>query len=88
MRAELIGHFEPCMTEIYLHIDARMADYIRTHPYIRHAATLTYLPVTITRPENLTLLFGLTEINVTVNVMSSRRRRVGKLVARLCRRFS
>ena len=31
MRAELIGHFEPCMTEIYLHIDARMADYIRTH---------------------------------------------------------
>ena len=33
MRAELIGHFEACMTEIYLHIDARMADYIRTHPY-------------------------------------------------------
>ena len=33
MRAELIGDFEPCMTEIYLHIDARMADYIRTHPY-------------------------------------------------------
>ena len=33
MRAELIGHFEPCMTDIYLHIDARMADYIRTHPY-------------------------------------------------------
>ena len=33
MRVELIGHFEPCMTEIYLHIDARMADYIRTHPY-------------------------------------------------------
>ena len=32
MRAELIGHFEACMTEIYLHIDARMADYIRTHP--------------------------------------------------------
>ena len=31
MRAELIGHFEPCMTEIYIHIDARMADYIRTH---------------------------------------------------------
>ena len=35
MRAELIGHFEPCMTEIYLHIDARMADYIHTHPYVR-----------------------------------------------------
>ena len=33
MRAELIGHFKACMTEIYLHIDARMADYIRTHPY-------------------------------------------------------
>ena len=32
MRAELIGHFEPCMTDIYLHIDAHMADYIRTHP--------------------------------------------------------
>ena len=31
MRAELIGHFKACMTEIYLHIDARMADYIRTH---------------------------------------------------------
>ena len=24
------GHFKACMTEIYLHIDARMADYIRT----------------------------------------------------------
>ena len=33
MRVELIGHFKPCMTAIYLHIDARMADYIRTHPY-------------------------------------------------------
>ena len=33
MRAKLIGHFQPCITEIYLHIDARMADYIRTHPY-------------------------------------------------------
>ena len=32
MCAELIGHFQPCMTEIYLHIDARMADYVRTHP--------------------------------------------------------
>ena len=27
------AHFEACMTEIYLHIDARVADYIRTHPY-------------------------------------------------------
>ena len=33
MRAELIDHFQPCMTEIYPHIDARMDDYIRTHPY-------------------------------------------------------
>ena len=33
MRAKLIGHFKACMTEIYLHIDARMADYIRTHSY-------------------------------------------------------
>ena len=32
MRAELILHFEACMTDIYLHIDARMANYIRTHP--------------------------------------------------------
>ena len=37
MRAELIGHFKACMTEIYLHIDARMADYIHTHPYL-HAS--------------------------------------------------
>ena len=28
MRGELIGHFEPCMTDIYLHIFARMAYYI------------------------------------------------------------
>ena len=33
VRAELIGHCQPCMTDIYLHIDALMADYIRTHPY-------------------------------------------------------
>ena len=32
MRVDIIGHFKPCMTDIYLHIDARMADYIRTHP--------------------------------------------------------
>ena len=32
MRAEFIGHFEACMTEIYIHIDARMADYMVTHP--------------------------------------------------------
>ena len=28
MRADIIGHFKPCITDIYLHIDARMADYI------------------------------------------------------------
>ena len=32
MRAELIGHFQPCMTDIYLQIDAHMDDYIRAHP--------------------------------------------------------
>ena len=26
MRVELIGHFKPCMTEIYLHIVARMTE--------------------------------------------------------------
>ena len=30
----MIDHFKPCMTDIYLHIDARVADYIRTHPYL------------------------------------------------------
>ena len=33
MRVQLISHLKPCMTEIYLHIVARMADYIATHPY-------------------------------------------------------
>ena len=32
MRVELIGHFKPCMTEIYLHSVARMADCMATHP--------------------------------------------------------
>ena len=32
MRVELIGHLKPCMTDIYLDIDARTADYIHTHP--------------------------------------------------------
>ena len=32
VRAELIGYLKACMAEIYIHIDARMADYIRTHP--------------------------------------------------------
>ena len=35
MRAELLGHFKACMAEIYLHIDARMADYIHTHLILR-----------------------------------------------------
>ena len=38
MRVELIGHFKTCMTEIYLHIDARVADYMRTHPYLDHGS--------------------------------------------------
>ena len=40
MRADIIGHFEPCMTDIYLHIDARMADYIHTHPYLNVATAV------------------------------------------------
>ena len=28
----IIDHFKPCVTDVYLHIDARMADYIHTHP--------------------------------------------------------
>ena len=32
VRVQLIGHLQPCMTEIYLHIVARMADYMATHP--------------------------------------------------------
>ena len=32
MRAELSGQFQPCMTEIDLHIDARTADCSHTHP--------------------------------------------------------
>ena len=32
VRAELIGLFEPCTTDIYLHIYAHMGDCIRTHP--------------------------------------------------------
>ena len=34
VRVRLIGRLQPCMTEIYLHIVARMTDYIDTHPYI------------------------------------------------------
>ena len=52
MRAELIGNFEPCMTEIYLHIYARMADYIRTHlceAPIRVPATGRVLPPPLSR---------------------------------------
>ena len=42
MRVEIIGHFKPCMTDLYLDIDARTADYIHTHPYttltlVRHS---------------------------------------------------
>ena len=32
VRVHIIGHLQPCMTEIYLHIIARMADYMDTHP--------------------------------------------------------
>ena len=49
MRVDLIGHFKPCMTEIYLHIDARMADYIRTHPYIFDARATEDMGLRVTR---------------------------------------
>ena len=32
-RVDIIGHLKSCMTDIYLDIDARTADYIHTHPY-------------------------------------------------------
>ena len=32
VRADIIGHLKSCTTEIYLHIVARMADYMDTHP--------------------------------------------------------
>ena len=33
VRVHIIGHLQPCITEIYLHIVARMADYMEAHPY-------------------------------------------------------
>ena len=33
MRVDIIGHLKSCMTDIYLYIDVRTADYIHTHPY-------------------------------------------------------
>ena len=38
-------HFQPCMTDIYLHIDARMADYIRTHPYGGYSRGMATQPI-------------------------------------------
>ena len=35
VRVDRIGHLKSCMTDLYLDIDARTADYIRTHPYER-----------------------------------------------------
>ena len=40
VRGELIGRLQPCMPEIYLHIVARMADYMDTHPYMLKIADL------------------------------------------------
>eukprot|EP01048_Picozoa_sp_COSAG05_P012725 COSAG05_NODE_1298_length_5245_cov_2.350107_4_plen_190_part_00 len=39
----LIGHYQPCMTEIYLHILMRacMADYFRAHPYVSSKGRLS-----------------------------------------------
>ena len=36
-----------CMAEIYLHIGARMADYIATHPYVCDPVMSIYLPALI-----------------------------------------
>ena len=33
MRVDIIGHLKSCMTDLYLDIHARTADYIHTHPY-------------------------------------------------------
>ena len=33
VRVQLIVHLQPCMNDIYIHIFARMDDYIATHPY-------------------------------------------------------
>ena len=47
VRGELIGHLQPCITEIYLHIFARMTDYIATQfrrralNYHRHQHSIT-----------------------------------------------
>ena len=32
VRVDIIGHLKSRVTEIYLYIDARTADYIHTHP--------------------------------------------------------
>ena len=43
VRGDLIGRLKPCMTEMYLHIVARMDDYIDTDPYRKpSAATQSY----------------------------------------------
>ena len=43
MRVHIIGHLQTCMTEIYLHIVARMADYMDTHPYTSLACGFSLL---------------------------------------------
>ena len=45
MRVELTGHCEPCMADIYLHIYARTADYIHTHPYTLDTTNLLFVSV-------------------------------------------
>ena len=37
VRVHIIGHLQPCITEIYLHIFARMADYMDTPPHLHVA---------------------------------------------------
>ena len=46
MRAEFIGRFTPPrMTDIYIHINARVADYIRTHPYVPLSESVRFVRV-------------------------------------------
>ena len=52
MRVELIGHFKACMTDIYLRIDARVADYIHTHPYLGLLPRLRAYSALCTRRRN------------------------------------
>ena len=52
MRAELIGHFQPCMTEIYLHIDAPIIS-ARTRSWRRGSVIPVMPPCPLSTPAAL-----------------------------------